>query len=76
MGNSLFAETAQSGQPILGTAKTGGFGSILGSSLELSNVDLSQQFVDMIQNQRAYQANSRVISTVDQMLQEVVNLKR
>ncbi len=76
VGNSLFAETAQSGQPILGVGKAGGFGSIYGSSLELSNVDLSQQFVDMIQNQRAYQANSRVISTVDQMLQEVVNLKR
>jgi len=75
-GNSLFAETAQSGQPVLGTAGDGGFGTIYGSSLELSSVDLSGEFVDMIQNQRAYQANSRIITTVDQMLQEVVNLKR
>ncbi|MBI4666623.1 MAG: flagellar hook protein FlgE [Nitrospinae bacterium] len=75
-GNSMFAETSQSGQPILGTAKSGGFGTIYGSSLELSSVDLSTQFVDMIQNQRAYQANSRIITTVDTMMQEVVNLVR
>ncbi|VAX23928.1 Flagellar hook protein FlgE [hydrothermal vent metagenome] len=75
-GNSLFAETRQSGQPILGIAKAGGFGTIYGSSLELSNVDLGQQFVDMIANQRAYQANSRIITTVDTMLQEAINLKR
>ncbi len=75
-GDTLFAETAQSGQPILGVAKAGGFGSIYGSALEMSNVDLSEQFVAMIQNQRAYQANSRIVTTVDQMLQEVVNLVR
>lgn len=76
VGNSMFAETSQSGQPILGTAKTGGFGTIYGSSLELSSVDLSQQFVNMIQDQRAYQANSKIITTVDTMLQEVVSLVR
>ncbi|MBF0292694.1 MAG: flagellar hook protein FlgE [Nitrospinae bacterium] len=75
-GNSMFAETSQSGQPIMGTAKAGGFGTIYGSSLELSSVDLSQQFVNMIQDQRAYQANSKIITTVDTMLQEVVSLVR
>jgi len=75
-GNTLFAETTDSGQPILGFAKSGGFGTIYGSSLELSSVDLSREFVDMIQNQRAYQANSRIITTVDQMLQDVIALKR
>lgn len=75
-GNSLFSETRQSGQPILGVAKAGGFGTIYGSSLELSNVDLGQEFVAMISNQRAYQANSRIITTVDTMLQEAINLKR
>jgi flagellar hook protein FlgE len=75
-GNSMFGETTQSGQPVLGTAKAGGFGTIYGSSLELSSVDLSQQFVDMIQNQRAYQANSKIVTTVDTMLGEVVNLVR
>lgn len=75
-GNTMFAETSDSGQPILGFAKSGGFGTIYGSSLELSSVDLSREFVDMIQNQRAYQANSRIITTVDQMLQDVIALKR
>lgn len=75
-GNTLYAETTDSGQPIMGYAKAGGFGSIYGSSLELSSVDMSKEFVDMIQNQRAYQANSRIITTVDQMLQEVISLKR
>jgi flagellar hook protein FlgE len=75
-GNSLFAETSDSGQPILGFAKSGGFGTVYGSSLELSSVDLSREFVNMIQNQRAYQANSRIITTVDQMLQDVIALKR
>jgi flagellar hook protein FlgE len=75
-GNSMFAETNQSGQPILGVAKAGGFGTIYGSSLELSSVDLSQQFVNMIQDQRAYQANSKIITTVDTMMGEVVALVR
>lgn len=76
VGGSLFAESASSGQPLIGTAASGGFGSILGSSLELSNVDLATEFVRMIQNQRGFQANSRVVTTVDDMLTEVVNLKR
>lgn len=76
VGDSMYAETSQSGQPIVGVAKAGGFGSVSGSALELSNVDLSQQFVDMIQNQRAFQANSRIITTVDSMMQEAVNLVR
>ncbi len=76
IGGTLFAESAASGQPVLGTAGSGGFGSILGSSLELSNVDLATEFVRMIQNQRGYQANSRVVTTVDDMMAEVVNLKR
>ncbi|MEE8484393.1 MAG: flagellar hook protein FlgE [Nitrospinota bacterium] len=76
VGGTLYAESASSGQPLLSTAGSGGFGTILGSSLELSNVDLATEFVRMIQNQRGYQANSRVVTTVDDMLAEVVNLKR
>jgi flagellar hook protein FlgE len=75
-GGTMFAETAQSGQPLLGTAGSAGLGTILGSALELSNVDLATQFVKMIQNQRGYQANARVITTVDEMMAEAVNLKR
>jgi len=76
MGGSLYAETADSGQPIFGSAGIGGLGTILGSALELSNVDLASEFVKMIQHQRAYQAASRIITTTDDMLTEAVNLKR
>jgi flagellar hook protein FlgE len=75
-GQNLFAESAESGQPVLGTAKTGGFGTIVGQSLELSNVDLAEQFVTMIQTQQAFQASARIIKKTDEMLTEAVNLVR
>ena len=71
-----FAATADSGAAIVGTANSGGRGSISSGSLEMSNVDLAQEFVKMITIQRAYQANSRVISTSDEMMQELNSLKR
>ena len=76
MGQNLFAVSADSGQPVIGAANTGGFGSILGSSLELSNIDLAEEFVTLIQTQQAFQAASRIITTVDDLLTEAVNLKR
>lgn len=76
VGQNLFSVSASSGQPVIGTANTGGFGSILGSSLELSNVDLAQEFVTLIQTQQAFQAASRIITTVDDLMTEAVNLKR
>lgn len=76
VGGANYAETMTSGQPLLGTAGGGGLGTVMGSSLELSNVDLATEFVKMIQNQRGYQANSRIITTVDEMMTEAVNLKR
>ncbi len=75
-GQNLFAESAESGQPILGFARTGGFGAIVGQSLELSNVDLAEQFVTMIQTQQAFQASARIITTTDDLLTEAVNLVR
>ncbi|MFQ5559034.1 MAG: flagellar hook protein FlgE [Nitrospinota bacterium] len=75
-GNTLYSESANSGQPIFGTAGTGGFGTIVSSSLEQSNIDLGTEFVNLIQTQRAYQANSRIITSVDEMMAEAVNLKR
>ena len=75
-GQNLFAESAESGQVVLGTAQTGGFGAIVGQSLELSNVDLAEQFVTMIQTQQAFQASARVITTTDDLLSEAVNLVR
>jgi len=75
-GNSLYSETANSGDPEPGVAGSIGFGTIRPGSLEMSNVDLSSEFTDMIITQRGFQANSRVITTSDEMLQELVNLKR
>jgi flagellar hook protein FlgE len=75
-GNSLFIATRESGDPALGVASTGGRGAVTSGALEQSNVDLATQFVDLIAHQRAFSANSKTITTADEMLQEVVNLKR
>ncbi|MFP4379655.1 MAG: flagellar hook protein FlgE [Candidatus Sumerlaeia bacterium] len=75
-GNSLFIETAKAGQPVYSTPNAGTNGTIAASTLELSNVDLTEEFVDMITTQRAFQANSKTIMTSDQMLETVINMKR
>lgn len=74
IGDNLFQETNYSGLPTVGAPNTGAFGSVVSSSLELSNVDLTAEFVSMITNQRGFQANSRVITVGDEMLESVVNL--
>lgn len=74
-GGSLYAATASSGQPRVGTPGSSQ-GTIFTNSLEQSNVDLAREFVDMITVQNGYSANSRVITTIDEMLQELINLKR
>jgi len=76
MGRSLYAESATSGQPTIGTPGTGGRGRISANSLEMSNVDMASEFVKMITTQRAYQANARVITTSDQLLSELMQIKR
>jgi len=76
LGRNLYAESFDSGQPLIGMANTAGLGRVLSNSLELSNVDLADEFVKMISAQRGFQANSRVITTTDQLLQELVNLKQ
>lgn len=76
MGRNLYASTFDSGQPIIGQPSTSGLGRVLSNSLELSNVDLAEEFVSMIAAQRGFQANSRVITTSDELMQEMVNLKR
>jgi flagellar hook protein FlgE len=75
-GKNTFAESGTSGQPLVGAATSAGLGRILANTLELSNVDLGESFIDMIAAQRGFQANSRVITTSDEILQELVNLKR
>jgi flagellar hook protein FlgE len=73
-GGNLFRETLDSGSPAIGAPDTGGRGIVQGGALERSNVDLEDEFVDMITAQRSYQANARVIDTANQTLQELVNL--
>ncbi len=75
-GDSLFIETPESGQANLGEANLGRNGSIAASTLELSNVDLTRQFIGMITTQRSFQANTKIISTGDEMLETVINMKR
>ena len=75
-GDNMFEPSANSGVPVLGFAGTSSTSTITASSLESSNVDLSEQFTDMITAQRGFQANARVITIADEMLTELVNLKR
>ena len=75
-GDNHFTETVESGAALSGAPTVNGMGQILSGTVEQSNVDLGKEFVDMIITQRAFQANSRAITTSDEMLQELVNLKR
>ena len=75
-GGNLYQISNNSGLPNIGTASSGGRGSIAVGALEMSNVDLAQEFTNMIVTQRGFQANSRVITTSDEMLQDLINIKR
>ncbi len=75
-GFNGYLEATSSGSATIGAANTGGRGAIAASSLELSNVDITQELTDMITAERGYQANSRIITTTDQVIQEALNLKR
>jgi flagellar hook protein FlgE len=76
LGRNLFGESYDSGQPIIGEATTSGIGRVLSNTLEQSNVDLAQEFVKMIAAQRGFEANSKIIVTTDELMQQLVNLKR
>ena len=73
-GGSNWSATASSGPATTGTPSVGGFGATISGSLEMSNVDLATEFTNMITAERGYQANSKVITTADSMLQTVVNM--
>jgi flagellar hook protein FlgE len=75
-GENTYIVTNNSGEALVGTSGTEGRGKIIAGTLEMSNVDLAEQFTDMIVTQRGFQANSRTITTADQMLQELLTLKR
>ena len=77
VGNNLYSNTGNAGGLIApGTPGSGSLGTIQSGSLELSNVDLSAQMADLITAQRAFEANSKIITTSDELLQDMVNLKR
>ncbi len=75
-GGNMFLQTANSGEPTIGTAKTGGRGTIKSNRLEMSNVDLSRSLTKLIVIQRGFQANSKTITTSDQMLNTLLQLKQ
>jgi len=75
-GENLFSSTVNSGEPTYLTPGTSGAGKLVSGTLEMSNVDLSEEFTEMIVAQRGFQANTRIITTSDEILQELVNLKR
>lgn len=76
LGSSMFSQSPASGAPMIGTASESGRGRIVSGALEQSNVDLGKEFVDLIAFQRGFQANSKIITTADEMLQETMGLKR
>ena len=76
VGGNRWTGTVNSGTPVRDTPGSGGAGNVTSGAVEMSNVDLASTFTNMITAQRGFQANSRVISTSDEMLQDLVNLKR
>ncbi len=76
MGSNLWRNTDNSGIPVVGTAGTGGRGTVSSGYLEQSNVDIGNEFTDLIVTQRGFQANTKVVTTVDEMLQDLIGMKR
>jgi len=76
VGNTAFRDSNNSGIPQIGSPLEGGAGAVVGSSLEMSNVDLTEEFTKLITSQRGFQANARMITTSDQVLEELINIKR
>lgn len=74
IGNNSFQESRASGQALVGAPRTGQFGSIRSANIEQSNVDLAAQFIRLIMNQRAFQANTRTVSTTNELLANLVQL--
>ena len=76
VGENMLVETLGSGKKVTGEAGTAGLGEISSKSLEQSNVDLSQEFVKMVETQRAFQASAKTVTTSDEMIQDLINMKR
>jgi flagellar hook protein FlgE len=76
LGNQMFRESVDSGSPAIGTPQSGGLGNIVAGAVELSNVAIAQQFIDLISTQRSFQANARVITSSDTLLNDLINIVR
>jgi flagellar hook protein FlgE len=76
LGNNLYAESTDSGTPIVGAPESSGLGRILSASLELSTVDLAEQFTQLITAQRGFQANTKIITTTDELLNLLISIKQ
>ncbi|HCV44651.1 MAG TPA: hypothetical protein DF909_00950, partial [Deltaproteobacteria bacterium] len=76
VGDNMLEETLGSGKKVTGEAGTAGLGEIRSKSLEQSNVDLSTEFVKMVETQRAFQASAKTVTTSDEMIQDLINMKR
>jgi len=74
IGGTLLQQSPQSGEPVIGKPRTGAFGAVQSGSLELSTVDIASEFVKLITLQRGFQANSRIITTINQLLNEIIQL--
>jgi flagellar hook protein FlgE len=75
-GSNLWRSTDNSGVAVIGAPRTGGRGSVNSGFLEQSNIDIGNEFTDLIVTQRGFQANTKVVTTVDEMLQDLINMKR
>jgi flagellar hook protein FlgE len=75
-GSNLYSESLASGQALVSAPGASGMGSVAPNTLEMSNVDLATEFVELITTQRAFQANSKVITASDEVLAELINIKR
>jgi flagellar hook protein FlgE len=75
VGNSNYQLSANTATPAIGLPGTGGRGSVLGGSIEASTVDIAKEFTNLIVFQRGYEANARVVTTVDQLSQDTIALK-
>jgi flagellar hook protein FlgE len=75
-GNNLFRESRNSGQPVIGAPAQAGRGKVFSKSIESSTTDIANEFVNLIQMQRAFQANSRTLTTSDELMQEIINIRR
>ena len=74
IGGNLLQQSSQSGEPVVGRAQSGTFGSIESGRIELSTVDIANEFVKLITLQRGFQANSRIITTINQLLNDIIQL--